>query len=406
MGKLTHLQTTVLSALCAFIVGDKYSPAEDVDWEALLRESRAQAVSLSVLQGLDMSHADAAVAAAWKQTAFRTLHNNTTVQYQHAYIHELLTKNAIPYCVLKGCASAMYYPEPMMRAMGDVDVLVAPQDIERTRALLVAEGFTVQEDKHACHVVFRKGAVHCEVHFAPPGLPEGHVGDTIRGYLADVLEKATLAEINGNAFMAPSPFHHGLILLMHTYHHMLAEGIGLRHLCDWAWFVRQFEGEHFAEVFRQKLSAVGLWRFAQILSATAHRYLGNPYADWLGESDEALCEAIMCDIFAGGNFGHKDNTRTTQGLMISDRGKDGVSRDRGGQLFRSLNQAAHTRYPVLARLPLLKHMAFVPLGIRYVVRVITGKRPQLGVKGAFAGAEARRKIYEQFALFETEERTT
>ena len=54
----------------------------------------------------------------------------------------------------------------------------------------------------------------------------------------------------------PSHFHHGLNLLLHTNQHLLGEGLGLRHLCDWAVFAAGFSDEEFRELFEEKLKAV------------------------------------------------------------------------------------------------------------------------------------------------------
>ena len=52
------------------------------------------------------------------------------------------------------------------------------------------------------------------------------------------MEKAEEVLFEGEKIRIPAPFHHGLILLLHTVHHMLGEGIGLRHLCDWGGIFR------------------------------------------------------------------------------------------------------------------------------------------------------------------------
>ena len=42
----------------------------------------------------------------------------------HTAIHTLMTQNGIPYVMLKGAASAYYYPQTFLRSMGDVDFYV------------------------------------------------------------------------------------------------------------------------------------------------------------------------------------------------------------------------------------------------------------------------------------------
>ncbi len=401
---LTEVQTGVLEGVRAFLADTKFTPPENTDWKALFKESVEQAVALSCLQGLDTATMPEEVQKAWQNYAMRSLRSNVRIHEQHAYLHELMKKSEIPYVILKGSASAYYYADPLMRSMGDVDFFVLPENIDRATEWLKAEGFTPWEEDHACHIVLKKENIHLEMHFEPAGVPEGALGDIIREYLSDTFERSCEAEISGNVFQMPTDFHHGLIILMHTYHHMLAEGVGIRHLCDWAVFVKHFEGEQFADVFQEKLSKVGLWRYAQIMSYLCHRYLGIPRCEWMGEQDDGYCEALMTDILAGGNFGEKDETRSVQGLSISNRGKGGVKKRSGlAQVIISANAAGKIKYHRMAKIPLLKHFCFIPLGFRYTFRVLTGKRKGLHIAKNMKAAESRKELYQNFKLFEVEE---
>ena len=74
--------------------------------------------------------------------------------------------------------------------------------------------------------------------------------------------------------VCPSDFHHGLILLLHTSHHMFGEGIGL-------------------------------WHFNCILTRMSITYLDCPDPGWTETIDDMLINSIILDIFTGGNFGRK-----------------------------------------------------------------------------------------------------
>ncbi len=401
----TVIQTTLLSALKAFLAGEKYTAEPNIDWEALYRESVSQAVVSSCLQGLNEEQIPPEILSQWQSVATRVVYSAANVHAQHAELDDMMTAANLPYVILKGSASAYYYPDPFMRAMGDVDFLLSEEDIERGKALLIEKGFTVFEMPHDVHIVFRKEKMHLEMHRRPAGVPEGEMGKKIQAELSDIFEKSERVELDGNRFLKPSDFHHGLIILMHTYHHLLSEGIGLRHLCDWAAFINRFENDGFAQLFEEKLSNVGLWRFAQILSYICHRYLGVTYRDFMGEVDEILCEEVLLDIFAGGNFGEKDENRAVQGLAISSRGENGVGKKgKFAQILRSANQAAKLRYHRMAKIPILRHFCIIPLGFRYLFRVLTGKKKRLKIAQNMKQAERRKHIYQQFHLFETGEK--
>src|SRR5699024_6294265 len=102
----------------------------------------------------------------------------------------LMTENGISYCVLKGAASAEYYPSVLMRQMGDVDFLVAKEDFDRVAKILREDGFSSSGENHVHHVVFQKGHMDFEMHFDPPGLPIGPMEKTVRQYFSDILDKS------------------------------------------------------------------------------------------------------------------------------------------------------------------------------------------------------------------------
>lgn len=98
--------------------------------------------------------------------------------------------------------------------------------------------------------------MHLEMHFNLAGIPEGKPGELVREYSKDIYEKASLCRLNNGEAMLPSPFHHGLIILLHTCHHMTGEGIGLRHLCDWAVFVNSLSDDEFRQLFEDRLKKI------------------------------------------------------------------------------------------------------------------------------------------------------
>lgn len=166
----------------------------------------------------------------WYKYTLNSILQNSAIHTHHSHLHELMSKNNIDYCVLKGCSSDYYYPKSLSRAMGDVDFLVRKEDIERATKVLVNDGFTPWDKEHICHIVFRKERMHFEMHFEPAGVPDGKVRDVVLSYLEDIFDKSELVSTDSATFVKPSDFHHGLIIFLHTYHHLLAEGIGLRHL--------------------------------------------------------------------------------------------------------------------------------------------------------------------------------
>lgn len=400
MNNFSKAQETLLSLLGQNLFSVPYTPASDTDWVEVIKESRAQSVLILAFKSNKDLALEADVREALQKRLKRSTMNNIKCFKNHAYLHSLMTKNNIPYCILKGAAAAFYYSEPLLRGMGDVDFYVHPDDIDRAMEVFVAEGFERKDKNHLYHIVLRKGDIHFEMHFEPISVPYGEVGDIYREYWKDIRESAAVVSDGLTEFKAPSTFHHGLITLAHIQHHLVAEGIGLRHLCDWAVFANSFSEEEFVSIFEERLKRIGLWRFACILSLAASEYIGMPYKKWMGD-EHTLARELISDILLGGNFGRKDKQRKYEGMFISDRGKNGMDTNRFVQAFRSLNRIVRSYWKIVERIPLLYPIGWLYFSFRYLFRLITGKR-KLDIANTYKQSGKRKEFYKQLRIFEPE----
>ena len=221
--------------------------------------------------------------------------------------------------------------------------------------------------------------------------------------MGDILDTTKEIAVSNGKCLIPSDFHHGIILLLHTADHLTHEGVGLRHLCDWAVFVNRFSNEEFVNLFEIPLKKLGLWRFAQLLTLCCERYLGIDKKQWVGEAEESLIGDIIADIMNGGNFGFKDKDRYGQIKYISDREAHKVS-DKGAfsQLLSSINAKAKTEYKFAENRKLLLPIAWASVIFNYLFLVITHKR-KLDNLNTINSAKYRQSLYNEFKLFEKSE---
>lgn len=338
-----------------------------------------------------ISQAVLPIALSQHKLASSIIATNMQVSYEHTELHDLLTENSIPYVILKGVASASYYPNPILRTMGDVDFLVDSADILRTTSLLESNGFekAVDDDTDGIHIAFHRGDSTWEMHRSINGIPAGEVGERIKLFLSDIIETAVDYDEGNGAIRIPDDFHHGLVILLHTASHLTSEGVGLRHLCDWAVFVNHFTDEQFCTLFEEKMKACGLWRFAQLLSLVSVKYLKLPYKSWMGEADDTILEQLIIDIMDGGNFGKKDEDRYRQIKYISNRGEHKVDQKPTVlQLWDTIGKKAEAQGK--SRLAVVGE---------YASMVLKGER-KLDNHETIRQATKRKKLYTEFHLFE------
>ncbi|MBR5094497.1 MAG: nucleotidyltransferase family protein [Oscillospiraceae bacterium] len=406
MSGITHEQQVLFLLLgnALFLRGDKIP--DDVDWNVVLREARQQAVLPLAWEAAKGCLSGPAAEAIDRQVG-EIVVNDMYIDFDHVELHSCMQAAGIPYVVMKGSASAAYYPQPMLRMMGDVDFLVHREDVQRAGEALLAQGFQAREGQdETIHRAYTRNndpthSSEWELHWRPNGIPSNATGEKIWELLSDSVETACLHETENGCYMVPDDFHHGLMLLVHTAMHLMHSGVGLRHLCDWAVFSDSLPTERFCALFEGPLQEVGLWGFASALTACAARYLGCCAPRWAELVPEELLEALMLDILAGGNFGKKDRGRLDQARFLVDREQGVVGKNVGGKnLLSALSVKARRSLPFLERAPFLLPVGWAWVSVRHLLRIARGKRPAIRLDETLGAAEKRSELYKQLRLFE------
>ena len=401
MKEFGDVQDTLLGLLGSSLFSRPYTPNADVDFEAVFRESELQSVALIAFRDYASLPLSEDVAKRIRQSLKEHMMGTVQCFRSHGYLHSLMTKKGIPYCILKGAASAQYYADPLTRNMGDVDFYVPSEHLEGARAVLLEDGFEEQEQAHDYHASFFKKGVHLELHFAPIAVPQNELGSIFYEYWDGICDRSVLCEGGIVRFRMPDPFLHGFILLSHLQSHLLSEGVGLRHVCDWLVFVQSFSDGEFVSLFRDRLKRVGLWRLACLLCLAASEYLGMPYREWMGE-DRQTARALFEDILIGGNFGSKDRQRIYEGYFISDSRRTTVKRNRILQAVSSVNDLVDRYWSLPQRFPILYPFGWIYFSLRFFFRCLTGKR-KTNVLLAYSESKKRKELYESLRLFTPEE---
>ena len=400
---LTELQTTLLSILAHALAGEKAElDAAAVDWPALYREATAQSVLAQVYHAVEESIPEEH-RALWLSTYAQQVVNSRRIRHEHAELHRLMTERQIPYVSFKGCASAARYPLPLLRAMGDVDLLVHEEDCARAEEALQSVGYQPPSNRsHVAHLAYHRGKSVWELHWKVGGIPASPAGQRTLTCLSDMIETAVPLETDDGTVLVPDDFHHGLVLLVHSAEHMINAGIGLRHLCDWAVFAASLSDGEFAALFDPALKECGLWRFAQLMTQLSVHYLGIDAKAWAAEDeDDALLEAMLEDMLDAGNFGHKDHQRINQAKLITDHKKESVDNTGfAGQFVATMNEQARRAMPVCRKHPILLPLGWIYAGGRHLSRIHRGTRPEINLSETLQGAKHRRDIYRSFHLYE------
>lgn len=392
MLQLTEEQQALLALL-----GNAYKIPENVAWDLVKKEAQQQAVFLIAGKSETLP---TEIYDLWKTDIYKFLMLNTQSYYAVKETDRIMKSIGCKYVILKGVAAASYYNSDIFyRAFGDVDFLIESDKRETVEKALEDEGYKNWKTDHVCHVVFRKDRQHLEMHFEISGIPDGKPGESVREYLRTVFRETDTINLQGVNIHIPLPQYHGLILLLHMQHHMLAEGLGLRHLMDWSMFVDKMVDESFwDESLIPVLKRIGLFRYSQVMTKTGSLYFGTACPKWCEETEEDLCDAVMNDILIGGNFGRKNEERSASGKMISLHGKQGTKHGKVYYLWKQLQDAARVNFPFVKRVPFLYPFFYPYITIRYLFRIVTGERYSLITVAKYA--DERKNVYDRLHVFE------
>ncbi len=392
------IEQTLLALLGDSLYGTNQFDENDVpDWRFVWYEAYVQAVTLTIFSKFQLDGCDEKTLTDIRKHLKETLHASVEVNKEHVNLHKIMTEANIPYVILKGMASAGYYPDPIMRSMGDVDFLISEDDVQRACKALEARGFKRNPREHEKHIVYEGGNCNYEMHIEPAGIPKGQKGDKVRALLSGILESAVEYESVFGTVCVPSAFHHGLVLLLHTCSHLTEEGIGLRQLCDWAAFVNAFSDEEFVGLFEEKLKSVGIWKLACVMTQACVDFLGGPARSFTDGIDNSLSEAFIKDIFKSGNLGQKNPTNVQESVFVTD---GDTKKSALRQMVSSVNEIVYFYWNITRKLKILLPLGWLFFGMRYIVRSVLGKRPKIKIKTIKDKVKTRNELYEKMKLFE------
>ena len=396
---MNQIATELLKITASALFGSEYTILPNIDYSAVLDEAVAQSVFGLVYPPV-RSAISSDAAQQYEEQFFSYIMMNTSVENDHAAVHELMTKHKIPYVTIKGCASAKYYPEPSLRCMGDIDFLVRKADFERTIKLVEEQGFVpIEEDDRSHHQALQKDSMLWEVHHTVSGVPEGLVGGICQKKFSDLIKSAVIYHSDSGEFLIPDDYHHGLVMLLHVVEHITTTGVGLRHICDWAVFVNSMNEDEFVKLFRNDLKEIGLWRFAKILTAFCTKYLGLPEREFAKDIDSDLLQDMLEDVLDGGNFGKKDADRY-HGSMLNSKETSGNSLVKN--MFRTLNKRTRIRMPITEKVPVLLPIGWAYVGVNHLLMIKKGKRPKVHLKSTLEKSAKRADMNKSYKLFEIE----
>lgn len=218
---------------------------------------------------------------------------------------EILQEAQIPFVILKGAAVNCYYPIPEYRRMGDIDVIVNPNEFRHADHVLQERGYKVIGESER-HKEFVKQGKLVELHKRFVVIEDEEKKKKLDNRIFEKIEFAEMKSIGDYTFPVLPKLENGLTLLYHICQH-LEIGLGLRQILDWMYYVdSELNDEFWDSCFQLEAKELGMEKLAVVVTRMCQKYLGlRQSIKWCEQADDALCDELMALIMESGNFGRK-----------------------------------------------------------------------------------------------------
>lgn len=399
------VQRQLLALLRAYLTEQPPDAAlfQATDWDALRREAELQTVAgfaCTAAARLPVSCRPAdTFFAPWQRETMTAYFRFAALFAAQQEFCAVLERADVPVCIWKGFAAAAAYPEPELRAMGDVDALVPAERMDDACTALLRAGYTLKKedvDDEDMHLGFQKDGAVFEVHRSVTSgvsLPAD--------FLQACLENRKTVQTAYGAFPALDDTAHACAMLLHMLRHFVSSGFGLRQLYDWAFWLKNVPVD--AGQVLELARAVGAEQF--LYAAT------RICADWFGlhdryglaqRIDSSVSDAMLEDILIGGNWGLKEDNRTYSLVFTTTEGR--AANGRAAQMAAKLNALAEELCPWARRHPAARPLLWGPVCVQFAWRVATGQRSMPHLTQAQDIAARRNAMFARLGLSSTDKR--
>ena len=221
----------------------------------------------------------------------------------------LLSKENLPFLIVKGQTLLPLYPQYVYRVSGDVDFFCPPSSFEKTKELLRQQWnieWHTDEDEGFQHYACEHKGIEYELHFCL----KKFFSRRSQGRFDALIETAQYETrvIDGVNVPVLPPHLEIAYTFLHMYHHLVNKGVSLRHFCDMA--VLLHHGGYDAKKLREVLRLVDHEKAFNAVGAVLVDVLGLPEEEFpfsLTQKDYRFVKPLMYVVLKHGNFGFYGN---------------------------------------------------------------------------------------------------
>jgi len=395
---LTKSQQVLIKLLKKSLFNFEAEIPTDVDWQEVYDEANFQSVIPLVYDATaGIENIPEEVLKKFKSHTVAVMFNNDKIVKAQGELCELFEKNDIKYAILKGLSIAKDYPKPDLRTLGDVDVLVEKNEYQKVKRFLIKNGYQlINNDDNHFHCTLKKSDVVFELHFEMTDFPDKrNVCQDLKRELDNALNDVKDIEFFSLKFVGLGDLYQSLSLLLHMERHLRKDGLGIRQILDWGFFALNngdfFENEKINAFYKE----FGLLKLATTIQELFCKCFLNENIE--NNNADLLLELVL----KKGNFGVKnDEDDLLSNRILADR--KGLNKIFVVRYFRYFKIRSKDTWEVVKRHKWLSNFAIIYLPIRYLFRLLLGRKKMFDYKKVISTSKQTNEVYENLEVFEKE----
>ena len=285
----------------------------EIDWKYMLQLSKEHNVSSLVYYGLKNSNIvdniPSDIINEFKKYTFFTASHQIRHIKNIEEVLNLFHKNNIQTVVLKGLVVRSFYPNAEFRTMGDADIVVKKDNLEKSIDLLIGLGYK-ESARTNVDICFVKGDSRIELHWNLINQGRVNGGENFENNIWNELITVKVGDEDALSLNYEDLAVH---LFVHLIKHLADKGCGIRHFCDIVLLLENKEDEINWDSFWSKINEYNLEKSTKIVFYICTEYLGMNIkykVDSKKYINEKYLEMLLNDIMNHGVFGKNNEEET------------------------------------------------------------------------------------------------
>lgn len=282
---------------------------KNVDWAELYKLIKSHALQTLVAEPVMMLPVELRPSAQIQSDLLQLMAMNMA---EHARLNadickvfQLLTERGFHPVLLKGQGIATFYPKPLARKCGDVDIYIGEKDYDAACKFLIndVEGTTGKHESEKHYEIFY-GKTELEIHrFAEIVTHPQNNGNyqKLTDFYFSCPDDVVMVE-----HTIPIPPHQYLPVYVfnHLWHHLKKGGVGIRQFCDLAAILHSLDGKIDLAKLKSDLIAVNLLSEWQLVGSLVVDFLGLPAKEYpfYCKQNRIKQSALLKLVVEDGNF--------------------------------------------------------------------------------------------------------